>query len=91
MTTIHLPTEIEEPLAEEARRRGTTPELLALETLRERFVVDPATEEPTAQETLYDTLAGLIGTIDGTGEPLSEQCGERFADLLADEAKSVSP
>ena len=33
MTTITLPPEIAGPLSDEARRRGTTPEVLALETL----------------------------------------------------------
>ena len=37
MTTITLPPEIEGPLREEARRRGTSPELLALDALRVRF------------------------------------------------------
>ncbi len=37
MTTITLPADIEGPLAEEARRRGTTPERLALDALRLRF------------------------------------------------------
>lgn len=37
MTIITLPPEIESPLAEEARKRGLTPEQLAVDTLRERF------------------------------------------------------
>jgi hypothetical protein len=40
MTTITLPPDLEGVLAEEARRRGTTPELLAAELLRAQL---PAT------------------------------------------------
>ena len=45
MTTITLPPEIEGPLREEARRRGTSPELLALDALRVRFA-PPVTPSP---------------------------------------------
>ena len=38
MTRITLPPDLEEPLAKEARRLGTTPELLALDSLRTLFV-----------------------------------------------------
>jgi hypothetical protein len=34
MRTITLPPDLEDRLAEEAHRRGTTPELLAVDTLR---------------------------------------------------------
>ena len=37
MTTITLPADIEASLAEEARRRGTTPEAVALDSLRKLF------------------------------------------------------
>ncbi len=37
MTTITLPPDIDERLTSEARRQGTTPEQLALETLRKSF------------------------------------------------------
>lgn len=33
-----------------------------------------------AGETLYDFLAGYVGTISGTRQPLSEDTGRRFAD-----------
>lgn len=56
--TIHFTPEIENALAQEARRQGTTAELLALECLRERFA--PAVAEP---RTLADFLAGHIGVL----------------------------
>lgn len=73
MTTITLPTDIEAPLAEEARRRGTTPELLAVDTLRLRFAPSAASpsEEPP-EPNLADFLAGYVGIVEGSTEPLSE-------------------
>ncbi len=41
MIHISLPPEIEGPLAEHARRQGTTPEMLAIESLRKMFVPAP--------------------------------------------------
>lgn len=90
MTTITLPPEIESPLADAARKQGMTPELLALETLRQQF--PPAKPEPAPKEgeTLYDFLAGYVGTFDGTGEAFSENCGERFTDYLVEKHKKAT-
>ncbi len=73
MTTITLPADIEAPLAEEARRRGTTPERLAVEALRLRFApaIAPPSEEPP-EPNLADFLAGYVGLVEGSTEPLSE-------------------
>jgi len=79
LTTITLPPDIEEPLAEEARRQGTTPELLAVDCLRKRFVPVTAADKRAESETLVDFLSGYIGTVSGTTEALSENCGQRFA------------
>jgi hypothetical protein len=50
MTTITLPPEIEGPLAEAARKRGTTPERLALESLQKLFgTAAPSTESSTVE------------------------------------------
>jgi hypothetical protein len=38
MTTITLPSDLDERLTAEARRQGTTPERLALDTLRKSLV-----------------------------------------------------
>ncbi len=83
MTTITLPPEIAGPLTEEARRRGTTPELLALDTLRLRFVPSPTQPtEDNPESTLADFLTGYVGLVEGSSEALSERCGERFAEGL---------
>jgi hypothetical protein len=82
MTTITLPPEIEEPLAEEARKRGTTPELLAVDCLRKLFTSSPTIGEPAEGETLFDFLSGYVGTVNGSTEALSENCGQRFVQGL---------
>ncbi len=79
MTTITLPPEFEGPLAEEARRQGTTPELLAIRCLRKLFVPGLTGEQPSEGETLSDFLAGYIGTVSGTTDALSANCGRRFS------------
>lgn len=68
--TVTVPPELAGPLAEEARRRGTTPELLALEAVRR---VLPPPSPPSGRETLLDTLAGHVGVVAGTGEAVSQE------------------
>lgn len=86
MTTITLTPEIEEPLAEEARRQGTTPELLALDSLRARFV--PLSTLASEGDTLFDFLQGYVGTVEGTSEPLSEDTGRRFTEGLLEKQRA---
>ena len=91
MTTITIPAEIEGPLVEEARRRGTTPGL-ALDTLRLRFLLPLApTSEKPPESNLADFLAGYVGLVEGSTEPLSERCGERFAAGLAEDKMRERP
>jgi hypothetical protein len=79
--TLTIPPELAVPLTEEAGRRGVTPESLALEGVRH---ILPATPAPApAGGTLLDFLAGHVGTVAGSGEPLSQDCGRTFADGLA--------
>jgi hypothetical protein len=81
MTTIILPPDIEGPLTEQARQRGTTPEQLVLDSLRMLFV--PATTDPETEEgTLYDYLSGYIGVISGSSVALSENGGAHFTEGL---------
>lgn len=88
MTTITLTPDIERPLMEQARRQGTTPELLALDGLRRLFAPeqDPTPDGP-AGETLFDFLQGYVGTVSGTSEALSENCGPRFAEGMAEKQR----
>ncbi len=84
MTTITLPPDLEGRLDDEARRRGTTPELLALDGLRQLFAPPPTDSGATSKGTLFDFLNGYVGTVAGTTEPFSEDCGRRFAEGLAE-------
>jgi hypothetical protein len=83
MMTISLPPDIEDALAEEAKRLGTTPELLALHSLRQLFAsARDVDSSPSQETTLYDFLADCIGTVEGSTKAFSEDCGRRFADGL---------
>ena len=85
MITILLPSDIEGPLTAEAERRGTTPELLALDSLRKLFASPPVSGEPPGDATtLFDFLDGYIGTVEGSTEAFSENCGQRFAEGMAE-------
>jgi hypothetical protein len=87
MTTITLPPEVEERIVHEARKQGITPEVLAVDCLRKHFV--PAPTEPGAPQggTLREFLAGYVGTVEGSSEPLSENCGQRFTEGLVEKQK----
>jgi len=81
---ITLTPELEKALAERAKRLGTTPESLALNSLRERFV--PVNTTP-AQGTMADFLADYIGILHSTdyikgGAQMSEDSGKKFTAIL---------
>ena len=82
---IKLTPDVEQALAEEARKLGTSPEQLALDSLRERFVHREAPTYPaTGQETLADFLRGHIGVLHSSehapgGARMSEVSGKKFA------------
>ena len=74
MTTTTLPAEIESPLVEEARRRGTTSGLLAIDTLRPEFAPPVAsTSEKPPEWNLVDFLAEYVGPVDGSTETLDSR------------------
>lgn len=84
MTSITLPPDLEGPLAAEARRLGITPESLALDSLRKLVASKSASDPPSAGQTLFDFLSGYLGRVSGTSEALSENCGQRLAEGLAE-------
>ncbi len=87
--TLDLPPDVAGRLAAHALRLGTTPELLALQgVLRVLPVVDPPPALPG--ETMLDYLKDYIGSVDGSGEAYSQDCGKRFADGL-DADRRASP
>lgn len=64
MTTITLPPDIEQPLLEQAKQRGTTPERLALDSLREKFAPDassrpPLTDDLTPRDAWEELVLGI--------------------------------
>ena len=92
---ITLTPEIEQALAEQACRQGTTPEHLALESLRKQFVL-PATDEPPAEApaTLADFLGSSIGVLHSSkhiagGARMSEAPGETFAKGLVEKRQQA--
>jgi hypothetical protein len=87
MITITLPPEVEEPLEEEAREKGTTPELLAVDCLRNHFSRRASSAKPDEAESLFDFLSGYAGMISGTSEALSERSGQRFAEILLEKQR----
>jgi hypothetical protein len=63
---IELTPDIEQALAEEARKLGMTPEQLALDSLRERFASRealPSAAKEKEPETLAHFLRGHIGVL----------------------------
>lgn len=64
MVTITLPPSLEKALIEQAKKVGTSPELLALETLSKCF---PGGENPSAPkngETMRDFFGDFVGCFD---------------------------
>ena len=87
MTTITLTPELEIAINRRAQAQGTTPELLALDGLRQLYgAPEPRPEEtPETGETLFDFLQGYVGVIGSSeyvagGARFSENCGEKFAE-----------
>ena len=81
---IRIPPDIEQALVECARRQGTTPELIALHSLRQRFIPAVGHELPTGNtKTLAEFLSGHIGILHSSdhvpgGARMSEDGGKRF-------------
>jgi hypothetical protein len=81
---ITLTPDLENALAERARKLGTTPEALALASLRERFAPAPP---PKLQGTMADYLKDFIGVLHSSefvkgGAQLSKDSGKKFTAIL---------
>jgi hypothetical protein len=84
---VHLTSELEEVLTEKARQQGTTPELLALDVLRERLLPLPEIESDGNGGSLADFLSGYIGVIHSSehvpgGARMPEETGTKLAEGL---------
>jgi hypothetical protein len=90
---ITLTPDIERALQAEAVRLGTTPESLALDALRRRFVTsNPREINGQEGQTLADRLGDLIGILDSSefvprGARMSENIGEKFTDCLLEKRR----
>lgn len=88
MTTILLPPDLEESISDQARRRGTSIELLAIKGLRELYPsertipVSPSDVTGIPPRNLLEFLGEFVGCVEGNGEPLSENTGKYFTDEL---------
>ena len=89
--TIQLGPDLEQALADAARRLGTTPDLLANECLRERFVhpVGQPGEGDTAKN-LAEYLADHIGVLHSGenvpgGARMPEDTGKKFTSILIEQ------
>jgi hypothetical protein len=82
---ISLPPEIERAIVEQAHEQGTTPELLVIDSLRERFLLSPPLSPlPEGEGTLADFLGPHIGILHSSeyslgGARMSENSGKKFA------------
>ena len=82
---IELTPDIERRLAEQARKLGTTPEQLAIASLRERFGPTAVHDVPAeAPGTLADFLQGHVGVLHSSeqvpgGAHMSEDSSKKYA------------
>jgi hypothetical protein len=82
---LALTPDIEQALVEQAHKLGTTPEQLAMDSLRERFVSSEPPEAPAeGQPTLAAFLSGHLGVLHSSeytpgGARMSEKSGRKFA------------
>jgi hypothetical protein len=89
---ITVPPEIERALTVQARKRGTTAELIALDSLRKRFVRPRVKRrhdgvKGDGRQTLADFLKGYVGVLHSSehvpgGARMSEESGKKFAQAL---------
>lgn len=88
MMMITLTPDVEQALTEYARQQGTTPENLALESLREQFVRTTSKKrQPKVKGTLFDFLGPAIGILHSSehvpgGAQMSIASGRKFTEVL---------
>ena len=86
MVIITLPSELEKAVSEEAAQKGTTPELLTLDVLQERFLRPSSIKRFPEGATLADALGDYIGAVNTRdkypeGATLSENTGASLLNL----------
>jgi hypothetical protein len=86
MATITFPPELQARLEREAERRGVSVDSLVIDLVR-KHVPDAPTEVEKKPGSYFDMVRDYLGKVEGTGEPLAETCGERFAAYLEEKRK----
>lgn len=94
---ITLTPDLERALAAEASKLGRTPEQVALDSLRERFLSPESTLSSGEQQaTLADFLQGHLGVLHSSehisgGARLSEESGRKFTAALLTQRQQQRP
>ena len=94
---ITLTPDIAQALAAEARKLGCTPEQVALDSLRERFLAPKSDLSPKEEQTtLADFLRGHLGVLHSSeyvpgGARLAEDSGRKFAPALITQRQQQRP
>lgn len=94
---ITLTPDIEQALAAEALKLGLTPEQVALDSLRERFLAPENDLSRGGEEaTLADFLRGHLGVLHSSehvpgGARLSEESGRKFTAVLLAQHQQQRP
>jgi predicted transcriptional regulator len=78
-TAVRLDRETEALVHRLARARNGTKSEVIRSAIRELAARELASEQPEGH---YEALADLIGSIEGTGEAISEQTGRRLSESL---------
>lgn len=84
---IAFPPEMMERIAAEATRRGTTPELVVLDSVR-RTLPAPVRPKPPADPNakpptnMLEFFGDLVGSVEGNGGDWSTDAGRKFGDDL---------
>jgi hypothetical protein len=89
---ITLTGEIEKGLVEQAGKIGTSPEALAIETLRRQFASPTVAEESASQDSLVDFLGDFVGCISSDehvpgGAQLSQDAGKQFTEGMLEKRR----
>ena len=85
---ITLSPEVAELVVREAARKGTSPEAIANETLRQHYAPsaeDVANSAPPPAGTLLDRVAKHVGVIDTGGANLSVDTSKKYAESVVEE------
>ena len=88
---LMLTPDIETSLVKKAQYLGTTPELLALDLLRQQLLGDSQNGSQEATDTLADFLGPHVGVLSTGGAQLSQQSGRKFAEGLLNKHRKAQP